>query len=736
MKFTFKKAEWICATEHTEEAINQYFDYYKTFEISTVDNTVLLISAHSQYAIFINDFFVDCGQYADYEEYQIYDMIDITKYVHIGSNSLKVIQYFMGYDAAIQRNQKSGVIFEIQQDEKIITYSNEECLYRRNNKYLHGEMEYVSAQLGPSFHYISSRKNETYQKCALADKPKNLFKRPIDKLLIEKEVSGKIVKQGYFVDITKKVDIGLKMQNASLNDCHILSVDDNENNIIKWNISDITTSDGIYFILDMGEESVGYLSFAIETVEDCSILIGWGEHINDRRVRSYLDGRNFAVEYFATKGKNEFIYPFKRMGLRYMQVHIYSKSGAIKNFGIRKTYYRLNKGNIKSSDWLVQKIYDVAEHTLECCMHDHYEDCPWREQAMYAMDSRIQMLCGYYTFGEFDFPRESLRIMAKSVKTDGLVELCAPGKLCLTIPSFTAAFVRSVYEYVLYSGDIVFFNDISDTLEHIISCFENRIEGNNLVAAYRGVQYWNFYEWREGNDGVVSPQCTDLQTERYDCILNAFIVDAFRCYAKLSLWAKNDKSYIKYMALADRMSSAIHKEFWDISDGLYRSYLIEKEEKCSEYSELTQALMLYINAVPTEFKDDLMQKLASEKLIPCALSTAIYKYEALLSDSEKYGKYVFDDLKKVFGKMLDLGATTFWETEIGADDFGYAGSLCHGWSAFASYIYGAYGLGIKPIKPGYDEYSLKQCFNDYCDFSGTVYYTNNQFVIDKNGICK
>jgi len=37
--------------------------------------------------------------------------------------------------------------------------------------------------------------------------------------------------------------------------------------------------------------------------------------------------------------------------------------------------------------------------------------------------------------------------------------------------------------------------------------------------------------------------------------------------------------------------------------------------------------------------------------------------------------------------MLDRGATAFWETIKGADDFGGAGSLCHGWSALPIYYY-------------------------------------------------
>ena len=50
--------------------------------------------------------------------------------------------------------------------------------------------------------------------------------------------------------------------------------------------------------------------------------------------------------------------------------------------------------------------------------------------------------------------------------------------------------------------------------------------------------------------------------------------------------------------------------------------------------------------------------------------------------------------------MLYQGATSFWETEEGASDFGHAGSLCHGWSAMPAYFYYAYGAGIHLTKEG------------------------------------
>ena len=63
-----------------------------------------------------------------------------------------------------------------------------------------------------------------------------------------------------------------------------------------------------------------------------------------------------------------------------------------------------------------------------------------------------------------------------------------------------------------------------------------------------------------------------------------------------------------------------------------------------------------------------------------------FKYDALLAvNKEKYRNYILEDIRVTYGKMLDAGATTFWETEEGESAFDNAGSLCHGWSALPVY---------------------------------------------------
>ena len=75
------------------------------------------------------------------------------------------------------------------------------------------------------------------------------------------------------------------------------------------------------------------------------------------------------------------------------------------------------------------------------------------------------------------------------------------------------------------------------------------------------------------------------------------------------------------------------------------------------------------------------------------LSMTALKYDALiLCDKEKYSEYILNDIDNSFGGMLKAGATSFWETLLGKDDFEGSGSLCHGWSALPVYYYKKLGV--------------------------------------------
>ena len=105
---------------------------------------------------------------------------------------------------------------------------------------------------------------------------------------------------------------------------------------------------------------------------------------------------------------------------------------------------------------------------------------------------------------------------------------------------------------------------------------------------------------------------------------------------------------------------------------------------------LANSLCILCGACPKEKQSAIAEKIVNEDslLIKNTLSMNVFRFDALLSvDKNAYTPYVLNQIDTIYGKMLNDGATTFWETELGEKDFDGAGSLCHGWSAIPIYYY-------------------------------------------------
>ena len=87
------------------------------------------------------------------------------------------------------------------------------------------------------------------------------------------------------------------------------------------------------------------------------------------------------------------------------------------------------------------------------------------------------------------------------------------------------------------------------------------------------------------------------------------------------------------------------------------------------------------------FPTEILKGKNADGIYDCTLSMSIFRYDALLKISEKNAEYILSDIDEKYYKMLNMGATTFWETAKGSADFDGAGSLCHGWSALPVLYY-------------------------------------------------
>jgi len=685
----FQSAHWIFAADTSPDVVNTYFDYRATFVVEDTADLTLHLCAGTRYAVYVNDKFVDCGQYPGYEEYQVYDSLDISKFAVPGENTLKIAHYVMGKDFLTIRKQVPGVIFALWQGDACLLNSTPEVLSRKNTHYADGDMELVNDVLGFVFKYDAGAAELPYAKSVLADKEKHLFPRPIKKCVVEEKTAGTLRNQGIFLADRSDVTTAKAMLRDYLSSRlvrELLTVTDEGT---AWQVKQGEKADGVYFLFDMGQESAGYLNLDFEVPEACDVTVCWGEHVDDLRVRSSISARNFAVRYRAKPGRNRFFDPFMRMGLRYLQVHIHSRSGVLHEMGIRFGDYPMNIKPNPIRDGLHRRIYDVAVRTLHVCIHEHHEDCPWREQSLYAFDSRVQMLAGYYAFdNEFAVARESLRLLGMSLREDGHLELGAPGKFPITIPSFTSIYIRQLMEYMEYSGDKDFIREMFPVARAVTEMLERQMDETGLLPSFVGKQYWNFYSWNPGLGGLE----TFTDSAPYECAMNAFASDSFRCFARLCDVVQPELA-AHYDALHEKLNENLHRAFFDPQRNVY---MARTDGKNPELYAFLQVLPLYVGATPKELRAAVIENMLKPEMIPCMLSARTYEYDVLLQEDDKYREFVRRDVEETWGYMLFQGATSFWEVAAikNTDIFSFSqdGSLCHGWSGMPIYLYGKYDL--------------------------------------------
>ena len=194
----FRDAQWIFTDGVSIPVVDRYFSY-KAMLTAPTRKATLYISAHSQYAVYLNGNFVNCGQYDDYESYQVYDTLDLTDYLQAGDNELLIVQYVCGIYTSTRSIQIPGIIFAVWDRDVLLLSSNPEVLSGEEKRYNNGG-EIFTGQLGCNFSYDSTLPEPIFAPSILANKEKSLIPRPIEKLLILPLSPGRIIAQGVFLE--------------------------------------------------------------------------------------------------------------------------------------------------------------------------------------------------------------------------------------------------------------------------------------------------------------------------------------------------------------------------------------------------------------------------------------------------------------------------------------------------------------------------------------------------------
>ncbi|MEK7413073.1 MAG: family 78 glycoside hydrolase catalytic domain [Planctomycetota bacterium] len=744
-------ANWIWDTRVAGD--HRYVCFRRDFRIASAGTAVLEIAADSDFVVWLNGCEIGRGQFSDWPQQRTFTTIAASAALHSGNNTLAVLVYHRGAEFSDHAAGQPGLIAALRCGDQVIT-TDAAWRCREHPAFRHGPMPRVSNQQGFTAEFDARRDVEwrwgklrgrgwaaaSVMAGATDGYWTSLEPRPVPSLLISPPMAIGFVAQGFFIRRREAASTALTIADDALVarrpwDVFAFAAPDFANNYqpgapthsdhcARPNAGGLDLAPlpsgftGHYVIVDLGREESGLLHLRINAPAGTVLDIAHGEHLDDGRVRCAIDGRNFADRYICCAGLQEFTLPFRRLGARYLEVHIRApRRGRMRlhYMGLVPTELPVTRtGDFACSDSLADRYHAIGVRTLQLCMHEHYEDTPWREQSLYAFDSRNQALCGYYAFGNYDFAAASFTLLGQGFRPDvGQLGLCAPARVLLadgsplTIPIFSLAWIMAVSEHWLHSGSSMLYDRFAETITAIIEGYCSRQDKQTgLYRLPTGPGQWQFYDWEDGLSGTIG---NDNPAGRIDAPYNLFLHEALGNYAWMLGQAGRADDALVVQRRQAALGRAIDRLFWDKKNQVYATFL--QRSKQHHVAELVQAQALTSGIGTAARRRALLDAFGRSGVVPLTLSTRLYHLRGAMLTNPAGRRQVADNIAAAWGRMTLTGATSFWETPRGGDDFACAASLSHAWSALPVYYHQAWVLGVRPLTPGFRSFVI----NPYAD---------------------
>lgn len=444
-------------------------------------------------------------------------------------------------------------------------------------------------------------------------------------------------------------------------------------------------------ILDFGKEVSGFLEFDLDAPLGTIIDFYGVEYVGPGMEIEHSEGMNCTLRYLAREGRQTYR-SFIRRGFRYLFVTFRNISLPVKCYRVfinQSTYPVANVGSFECSDWKLNRIWEISKYTTQLCMEDTYVDCPAYEQTFWVGDARNESLVNYYTFGAYDICKRSLKLVAGSMDRSPLPESQVPSGWQNVLGAWAFFWMNACREYFEYTNDLEFIKEIYPKLAFALRGFIDRIDQKTGLLCS---QTWALLEWAPmdiPDDGIITHQNAELVKSMKDV---AFIATSL---------GRMDEA-VKYHSLAEKIKVAMNVHLWDIKKEAYIDCIHSDGEKSSSISMQTNVMVYLCDCVEGDRKVRLEEYLLTppSEFVQIKNPFMLFFYLEALDRLDK-GDEIIKRISSVWGKMLNGGATTCWETVERFDMDRPTRSHCHAWSAAPGYFLGAVILGIRPLAPGF-----------------------------------
>ncbi len=455
--------------------------------------------------------------------------------------------------------------------------------------------------------------------------------------------------------------------------------------------------------IDFGREVVGTIRFSAKASGKQIIELRMGEELNDDgsvrcpmrcncdyHIWWHLSGRESDTSDF-----------FDYMCFRYAEID--DPDGVVDENSIcvvaRNYPMPEDAGLFRCGDPLTNNIFDICRRAVMLGSQEQYQDCPSREKGQYSGDVTITAQSHLLLTGDKRLYQKMLYDFAASdFICKGLMAV-APGGLMQEIADYSCQYPEQIITYLTLTGDYDTARDLMPVVDNLENYFDAYRNADGLIENV--TDKWNLVDWPQNlRDDYDFPLTKPIGSGIHN-VINAFYYglkrDADRLREMLGLPMRNEAGAFRKLYI-----DTFRKE-----DGLFRDAV------GSEHTALHSCVIPLYYGLTEPADVPASVEFIRKKGLCCGVYLAYFVLKALAANGEYdlMNELMFSQDIHSWGNMLKEGATTCYEAW--GKDQKWNTSLCHPWASAPVIMLYETVIGIKVLKPGFEEIALEPHAPDF-----------------------
>ncbi len=468
-----------------------------------------------------------------------------------------------------------------------------------------------------------------------------------------------------------------------------------------------------YAVLDLGRVVHGRIAAQVSGPVGAVVDIGWDERLLEGTLRPLpypgsLHPQWNQTDSWILDGISRQLTTIDARSGRYILIAVWGNGPVrLDNLVVTSEHYPLTQaGTFESSDPQLDQIWQIGAYTVQLNMVDAYMD-PWRERGQWWGDSYVIDKVNQVAFGDVSLLRRGLLFMEIAF-SETMAPGCAPHNNNLHMLDYAMLWVHSLASYAQRTGDLDLLVETYPTLQQFAQHLESYHNSETGLldlpkATWTETAYIDtlgFYS-RYG-------QSTALNAMYYATLLKA---------ADIASLVGDPASQELWQGKANTVKINLNALLYLPDQGRYLTNIYNGE--AYPPTLYAQAWALAYGLVPdseqSRVADALLELLSSD---PAAPNVGTYGYYWILEALGQAGTYdqALILIKSYYGRLIDRGATTWWENFLA--DENYSNALSHGWGSSPTWFLTSYILGVRQVAS--DEWTLQPAIDTLQYVSGTM----------------